>query len=106
MEWRDAPLGLRIRPRQEGKLKRYVEEEAEVVRAAFQALLTQGSVSQAAKWLNRKGYGFRGPLRGGGCKPRFKHFTFDSLYRLLSNPAFAGEYIKAQSGKVEIVPAV
>jgi len=100
------PLGFESDPDRRGSL-RIVIEEAQVVHAAYQALLTHGSVSQAAKWLNQQGYGFRGPLRGGGCRPRRQHFTFDSLYRLLSNPAYAGRRaIKTQDGKTEWVPAV
>jgi site-specific DNA recombinase len=83
------PLGYTPDPDQKGSLK-IIEEEAEVVRAAFRALLDQGSVSAAAKWLNQKGYSYRAPLRGGGGKPRNRHFTFDSLYRLLSNPSYIG----------------
>lgn len=100
------PLGYEPDPAERGSL-RIVESEAHVVRAAFQALLTQGSVSNAAKWLNQNGYSFRSPLRAGGYRQRNRHFTFDSLYRLLSNPAYAGRrVVRSRSGKTEIVPAV
>lgn len=100
------PLGYEPDPENRGSL-RLIEEEAKVVRAAFQALLTQGSVSSAAKWLNQNGYTYRAPLRGGGGRARHRHFTFDSLFRLLSNPAYAGlRVVKAKGKKIETVPAV
>jgi site-specific DNA recombinase len=82
------PLGYEPDPDQRGSL-RIVEDEAKTVRAAFQALLTYGSVSQAAKYLNANGYRYGMPMRGGGGV-RLDHFIFDNLYRLLSNPAYAG----------------
>jgi hypothetical protein len=86
---------------------RIVEDEAKTVRVVFQAVLVHGSVSQAAKWLNENGYVLLGPLRGGGFRPRRKHFTFDSLYRLVANQAYAGRrVIRKKAGKVEFVPAV
>jgi len=82
------PLGYEPDPDQRGSL-RIVEDEAKTVRAAFQALLTYGSVSEAAKYLNANGYRYGMPMRGGGGV-RLDHFIFDNLYRLLSNPAYAG----------------
>ena len=75
--------------------------------AAFKALIDQGSVSAAAKWLNQKGYSYRAPLRGGGGKPRNRHFTFDSLYRLLSNPTYIGvRQIRAKDKATQSTQAV
>lgn len=70
-----------------------------VVRAAFQAILDHGSVSRAAKWLNQNGLNYQAPLRCGGFRPRNRHFTFDALYRLLSNKAYAGiRVIRSKDG--------
>ena len=100
------PLGYEPDPDQPGSL-RIVEAEGVVVRAAFQALLDTGSVSAAGKWLNQNGFTYHAPLRAGGYRPRNRHFTFDSLYRLLSNPAYAGRrQIKKKDGKTEFVQAV
>jgi len=100
------PMGYESDPEHRGSL-RIVEDEAVVIRAAFGALLLQGSVSPAAKWLNENGYRLHGPLRGGGFRPRRMEFSFDSLHRLLSNVVYAGRrVIRHKSGKVEIVPAV
>jgi hypothetical protein len=63
------PLGYEPDPDKKGSL-RVIEDEAKTVRAAFQALLKEGSVSQAAKWLNQNGYTYRAPIRGGGGRPR------------------------------------
>lgn len=100
------PLGYIPDPDQRGSLK-IVDDEARVVRAAFQALLDQGSVSAAAKWLNREGYSNQAPLRGGGGKPRNRHFTFDSLHSLLSNPTYIGvRQICAKDGTTQRTQAV
>ena len=81
------PLGYAPDPENRGSLM-IVEEEARVVRAAFQALIDQGSVSQAARWLNQNGFHYSFGMRAGGGQGRLSHFIFDSLYRLLSNPAY------------------
>ena len=83
------PMGYEPDPATNGSLK-INEEEAKTVRLAFQALIEQGSVSEAARWLNKNGYTYHAPLRCGGYRPRHRHFMFDSLYRLLSNKTYAG----------------
>lgn len=99
------PMGYEPDPDIRGSL-RIVEDEAKVVRAAFQALLDQGSVFLAAKWLNQNGYSYRAPLRGGGCMPRNKHFTFDCLYRLLRNHRYtAVREVKTKDG-IKLTKAV
>jgi DNA invertase Pin-like site-specific DNA recombinase len=100
------PMGYEPDPNKRGSL-RIVEEEAKVVRLGFQALLKEGSVSEAAKWLNQNGYTFDTPLRGGGFRVRSRHFTFDALHRVLSNPAYGGRrVIRTKDGKSQEVPAV
>lgn len=81
------PMGYEPDPDNRGNL-RIIEADAKTVRTAFHALITQGSVSAAAKWLNANGSRYGSELRGGGFRPRLKHFTFDSLYRMLSNPVY------------------
>ncbi len=83
------PLGFEIDPVNRGHLI-INEKEAETVRAAFKALIEQGSVSKTAKYLNSHGYTFHAELRGGGCRPRMKEFTITSLAYLLTNPAYIG----------------
>jgi site-specific DNA recombinase len=100
------PLGYESDPDKRGSL-RIVETEAAVVRTAFESVLSHRSVLEAAKWLNQNGYSLAGPLRGGGFRPRRMQFTFESLYRLVSNAAYAGRRIvRIKNGKIEIVPAV
>lgn len=54
-----------------------------------------------------KGYSYRAPLRGSGGKPRNRHFTFDSLYRLLSNPSYIGvRQIRAKDKATQSTQAV
>ena len=92
------PMGYEPDPDQRGNL-RIVESEAETVRTAFHALISRGSVSAAAKWLNANGFHYGSELRGGGFRRRLKHFTFDSLYRMLSNPVYiAIRPVKSKSG--------
>jgi len=95
------PMGYEPNPEKRGTL-RIVEEEAQVVRAAFHAVITQGSVAQAAKWLNQNGYAYGGVLRGGGFRPRLKHFTFSNLFLLASNKSYTAiRRIKTKDGWLE-----
>ena len=95
------PMGYEPDPDKRGSL-RIVEEEAQVVRAAFHALVVQGSVAQAAKWLNENRYSYGAELRGGGFRPRNEHFTFESLHRLLSNQNYVAiRRIKTKDGWLE-----
>lgn len=84
------PLGYEVDAEKNGHLKIH-EKEAETVRAAFLALLKEGSIAGAAKWLNQNGFTFEAPYRnGGGRAPRLKVFNVGSLSYLLQNPAYIG----------------
>lgn len=98
------PIGYEPDPDQKGNL-RIVEDEAETVRLAFRALIEEGSVSAAAKWLNKNGISYATPLRGGGLRPRHQHFTFDSLFRMVSNSAYAGIRLVQDGDRSEEVKA-
>ncbi len=99
------PLGYTTDHENRGSLK-IVDTEAHVVRIAFQALIDQGSVSAAAKWLNREGYSNGERVRRSGGRPRNRNFSFDSLYRLLSNPCYiAVRQIRTEGVDTQLVPA-
>ncbi len=100
-----VPMGYEPDPENRGSL-RIVEDEAKTVRAAFKALIDQGSVTGAARWLNSNGYRYGAELRGGGFRPRLQHFIFDSLYRMLTNPVYiAHRKVKTKTGS-ELAKAV
>jgi hypothetical protein len=100
-----VPMGYEPDPNKRGSL-RIVEDEAKTVRAAFRALIDQGSVTGAARWLNSNGYRSGAELRGGGFRSRLRHFIFDSLYRVLLNPVYiAQRKVKSKSGE-ELARAV
>ena len=99
------PMGYEPDPVNRGSL-RIVEDEAVTVRAAFDALITHGSVTNACKWLNENQHNFGTELRGGGGKSRLKHFTFDSLFRMLKNKVYIGvRTFKTKEGLQEGVGA-
>jgi len=94
------PLGYEIDPDNNGGLK-INESEARVVVAAFEALLREGSIAAAAKWLNANGFENRSPLRGGGSCPRHGRFTVGNLHSIFNNKKYIGVRVyKGRDGKV------
>ncbi|MFN7684734.1 MAG: recombinase family protein [Oligoflexia bacterium] len=82
------PIGFKLIPEKPGYLA-IDDEQAQVVRAAFQALQEKKRLSAAAKWLNKQGHRIRRSSQVG-FKVRLGHFTVDNLRGILTNPAYAG----------------
>lgn len=99
-----VPFGYRPPLDRSGKLIIH-EEEAVIVRAAFQAFIDCESLSTAAKWLNANGYKLRREMDNGG-QYRLGHFMVSTLHNILSNKAYAGiKVFKTKEGKKE-APAI
>lgn len=83
------PIGYKRIPEKPGYL-RVDEDAAATVKAAFDAFLSEGCLSHAARWLNDNGYSLAKHLEGGGSKMRIGHFTVDNLQKMLRNKAYIG----------------
>lgn len=92
-----VPLGYKRDPEKVGYLL-INEDEAEIVRKAFEVFIKEESLSKAARWLNDNGYRFN-RARDGGGKSRLGVFTFSSLPRILRNKTYIGIKSFAQNGK-------
>ncbi len=100
-----VPLGLRTVENKPGHLESD-PPMAEVVREAFSALIREGSLSLAARWLNDHGYTFRRQLHGGGSHNRNDHFTVDNLHCILRNKAYIGIKVYRYRGQTFEAKAV
>lgn len=99
-----VPFGYRPPFDRSGKLVVH-EEEAQVVRAAFNAFIDNESLSTAAKWLNANGYKLNKEMDNGG-QYRLGHFMVSTLHHILSNKAYiAVKVFKTKEGKKE-APAI
>lgn len=94
------PFGYRPTRDQSGRLL-VEEDEAVIVRAAFQAFLDNESLSTASKWLNENGFKLRTQMDNGG-KVRLGHFMVDTLHHILTSKAYIGVRVyKTKEGKKE-----
>lgn len=84
-----VPLGYKINPERRGYLE-VDDEQARIVKEAFASFIREGSLSIAAKWLNKNGYRFTRNTQGGGNAPRLGHFTNQNLCNIIKNKAYIG----------------
>lgn len=84
-----VPVGYKLIEDKPGFLE-IDEPMAEVVRAAFQAFLSHGTLSHAARAMNDQDHALRKQVEGGGGKMRLSHFTVDNLQKMLRNKAYIG----------------
>ncbi|MGE4234147.1 MAG: recombinase family protein [Bacteriovoracia bacterium] len=100
-----VPIGYKLIEDRPGYLA--IETQyAEIVRHAFLALIREGSITQAAKWLNSNGYRMKRETQGGGDRKRLGHFTFQNLYNILRNKAYAGIRIYKDQGEIKETKAM
>ena len=100
--WNGGPVPFGYRPvgDKTGRLK-VEEEEAKVVRAAFQAFLDNESLSTASKWLNDHNYKLSKKMVNGGSH-RVGHFLIDTLHHILTNKSYIGVRVfNTKEGKKE-----
>ena len=98
------PIGYKLIPSQPGFLA-VDEPQAELVKQCFRTFLDQGSLSQAAKWLNANGFTIRRESQGG-CRPRLGHFTIQNLRHILTNPAYIGVRAFRVKGEIKTAQAL
>ncbi len=100
-----VPLGYKLIADKKGYLD-IDKEQAEIVRAAFDVFLKQGSLAEAAKWLNQNGYRYKQQMQGGGIKPRLGYFTIQNLHNILRNKAYVGVRVYKVKGEARETKAV
>ena len=100
-----VPLGYQLAEDRPGYLE-INQEEAELVRMAFDAFLRFESLNATAKWLNENN--FRPPkiVRGGGQCVRQCQFHCGSLHYLLRNKAYKGVRSYKDGDTLKEAPAV
>ena len=84
-----VPIGYKLIPDKKGYLA-IDEDQAHVVREAFQTFLNEGTLAAAAKSLNARGLRPRRQMQGGGRHNRGGVFTVDTLWTLLRNKTYLG----------------
>lgn len=99
------PIGYKRNPEKPGYLD-IDEDAANTVRAAFNAFLREGALSQAARWLNDNGYSMAKHVEGGGRLKRVGHFTVDNLHKILKNKMYIGVKVYSQKGEKKEAKAV
>ena len=100
-----VPLGYQLIPEKHGYLA-VDEEQAKIVREAFQTFLKEQSISTTAKILNAKGIRYKRQMQGGGHSPRLGHFTATNLYCVLKNKAYIGVKAFQVGGEIREAKAV
>lgn len=98
-------LGYRVCEGKPGYLE-IVPSEADLVKAAFQAVIAQGALSGAAKWLNANGHTVPRRHGGGGGRVRIGHFTVHNLSLIIRNPVYLGKRAVLIRGDIQHVKAV
>ena len=84
-----VPFGYILDPDRKGHLL-VKEEDATIVREAFDTFLREGTLATTARSLNHRGYRMSRHRQGGGGKPRLGHFTVENTHHLLTNRAYIG----------------
>ena len=80
-------------------------DQAQVIQAAFLALLEKKALSPAARHLNEQGHRVRRKTEGGGSRPRLGHFTVQNLGDVLKNRAYLGIRVYNVQGEKRECPA-
>lgn len=100
--WNGGPVPLGYRPTSDksGRLVIH-EEEAKIIRMAFQAFLENESLSTTSKWLNDNNYKLSKKMVNGGSH-RVGHFLIDTLHHILTNKSYIGVRVfNTKEGKKE-----
>ncbi|OQW52459.1 MAG: hypothetical protein A4S09_17485 [Proteobacteria bacterium SG_bin7] len=95
-----VPLGYKLIEDKPGYLA-VDEAHAETVRVCFKSFLREGSLSQAARWLNDNKYEAPKRMQGGGLKQRHGFFTVDSLHHILKNKVYIGVREYQENGEIK-----
>jgi site-specific DNA recombinase len=82
------------------------EDAAQIVRKAFSALIREGALMPAARWLNENGLRMKRDMEGGGNKKRIGFFTLDNLQAMVKNKMYLGIKTYKQNGETKEAEAV
>jgi site-specific DNA recombinase len=82
------------------------EAAAEIVRKAYSALIREGALMPAARWLNEHGFKMKREIEGGGRTKRLGLFTVDNLQAMVRNNMYLGIKNYKQNGEVKETEAV
>ncbi len=99
-----VPFGYEMNPENKGYLL-IVEEEAEVVTAAFDIYLEQGGLAKAALKLNELGHSFARTRKIGNKSNRIDQFTVDNLQGILRCQAYKVLRVYTENGTLKAVQA-
>lgn len=99
------PLGYKLIEGKKGYLE-IDDESAEVVRESFRTFLSEGTLANAAKSLNARGFRPRRHMQGGGRHQRLGVFSVDTLWSLLRNKVYLGIKRFSVKGEEREVKAV
>lgn len=99
------PFGYRRIEEKRGYLE--VDEEwAPSVRAAFRAVISEGTLASAAKWLNEQGFRLKSTREGGGLRTRMGFYTVRNLGEIIRSKFYIGIKSFHQNGERKEVEAV
>lgn len=82
------------------------EDWALSVRAAFKAIVTEGTLASAAKWLNEQNFRIKPAREGGGLRTRLGYYTVKNLGWLLRSKFYLGVKTFTQNGELKETQAV
>lgn len=98
-------VGYKRVPDQPGLLQ-IDEEYAPTIHASFRAMIDQGSLASAAKWLNANGFKLKRDKDGGGSRLRLGHFTVENLHDVVKNRGYLGLRQVREKGQTKEVKAL
>lgn len=82
------------------------EEWAPSVRAAFRAVISEGTLAGAAKWLNVQGFKVKPAREGGGLRTRMGFYTVRNLGEIIRSKFYIGIKVYTQNGEKKETEAV
>ena len=82
------------------------EEWAPSIRAAFKAILAEGTLANAAKWLNEQHFRIKPAREGGGLRTRLGYYTVRNLGCILRSKFYIGVKCFTQNGELKETEAV
>jgi site-specific DNA recombinase len=91
-----VPLGYKLIPEKRGYLA-IDPLGAKLVKECFTTFLKAGTLTKTAQTLNDRGFVVKKEKQGGGGNRRLGVFTFDNVYKILTNKMYMG--IKAYEDK-------
>lgn len=82
------------------------EEWAPSVRAAFRAVIAEGTLAKAAKWLNEQQFRIKPAREGGGLRTRMGFYTVKNLGEIIRSKFYIGVKTYTQNGERKEAEAV